>query len=241
MWITILKNIANYPKTFNSYNHGEADFTAGDAMKIVTIASVKGGSCKTTCTAIFAARATKDGGKVAIIDFNDDQGNLTDWWEWRKRPENPILVESLEDIGDLKKQGFAWVFIDTPPMGFANTIEPAISISDAVVIPVRASPLDISSTNGVASSCRHFRKPFIFLLADVHAKESKLLEQAKNALMVMAKPLGRIMPDEIYLSHRPSYVQAMGVGKTAYEIDAKSRSEIDGVWAEIKKLAGVER
>ena len=58
-------------------------------MKTIAIASAKGGSCKTTCTATLAARAAKDSSRVAILDLNQDQGNLTDWWNSARTPQKP--------------------------------------------------------------------------------------------------------------------------------------------------------
>ena len=68
-------------------------------MKTIAIASAKGGSCKTTCTATLAARAAKDSSRVAILDLNQDQGNLSDWWSLRGGPKNPTLFD-LEDISE---------------------------------------------------------------------------------------------------------------------------------------------
>ena len=75
-------------------------------MKTIAIASAKGGSCKPTCTATLAARAAKDSSRVAILDLNQDQGNLTDWWTLRGRPKCDIHLEDVsEDIAALKVLG----------------------------------------------------------------------------------------------------------------------------------------
>ena len=59
-------------------------------MRTITVASGKGGSTKTTCTATLAVRAAKDG-RVGMIDLNEDQASLTDWWINRGKADNPTL------------------------------------------------------------------------------------------------------------------------------------------------------
>jgi chromosome partitioning protein len=211
-------------------------------MKTITIASAKGGSCKSTCVATLAARAAKDSGRVAMLDLNEDQGNLTDWWTLRGRPKNPRLVDDLEDITEdietLKRAGCEWVFIDTPPLEI-RLIEQAIAIADAVVIPVRPSFLDINATNAVTSLCRRHRKPFAFLLAAVDTKMPKLTEQATHMLLKIARPGGAVMASR--MSYRQAYIQAMAVGRTAQEISKELAAEIDNIWAEVQQLAEPKR
>ena len=206
-------------------------------MKTIAIASAKGGSCKTTCTATLAARAAKDSGRVAILDLNQDQGNLTDWWTLRGRPKNPTLID-LEDISEdieaLRESGCEWVFIDTPPLE-VRLIEQAIAVADLVVIPVRTSFLDINATDAVTSLCRRHRKPFAFLLAAVDVKMPKLTEQAMHMLLRMAKPGGTVMTSR--MSYRQGYIQSLAVGRAAHETEKALVGEIDSIWSEVRQLA----
>jgi chromosome partitioning protein len=210
-------------------------------MKTIAIASAKGGSCKTTCTATLAARAAKDSSRVAMLDLNQDQGNLTDWWTLRGRPKSPILID-LEDVSEdieaLRESGCEWVFIDTPPLE-VRLIEQAIAVADLVVIPVRASFLDINATEAVTSLCRRYRKPFAFLLAAIDVKMPKLTEQAMHTLLRMAKPGGRVMTSR--MSYRQGYIQSIAVGRVAYETDKTLVGEIDSIWAEVRQLAESKR
>ncbi len=111
-------------------------------MNVVTIAASKGGTGKSTITALLAVRATldgKDSKRVGMFDLNGEQASLSQWHVLRGDPTNPELVE-VEKIGQdieiLRKRGFDWLFIDTPPLDI-DTIEIAILKSDAVLIPVR--------------------------------------------------------------------------------------------------------
>jgi hypothetical protein len=55
-------------------------------MRILTIASQKGGAGKTTLTAHLAVEAERTGaGPVAVVD-TDPQGSLAAWWNSREAP-----------------------------------------------------------------------------------------------------------------------------------------------------------
>jgi cellulose biosynthesis protein BcsQ len=78
-----------------------------DAMKhtpiTIAVASTKGGSGKSSITAALAVQAAKEGGRVAMLDW-EPQGSLTLWWLMRGKPENPLLLQKLADglslVGD---------------------------------------------------------------------------------------------------------------------------------------------
>jgi MinD-like ATPase involved in chromosome partitioning or flagellar assembly len=61
-------------------------------MKTITVASAKGGTGKSTITALLAARASQDTPRVAMMDLNFDQGSLTQWWSMRGEPDSPKLI-----------------------------------------------------------------------------------------------------------------------------------------------------
>lgn len=67
-------------------------------MRTITIASAKGGSGKSTITAMLAVRACQDTTRVAMMDLNFDQGSLSSWWTMRGRPEAPLLAQNVENI-----------------------------------------------------------------------------------------------------------------------------------------------
>jgi chromosome partitioning protein len=210
-------------------------------MKVITIASGKGGSCKTTVTATLAVRAAKESDRVAMMDLNEDQGSLTDWWIIRRRPKNPILIEVedvAQDIAALREDGYEWLFLDTPPFRI-DLIEAAVAVADLVVIPVRPSLMDISATRAVTSLCRKYRKPFAFLLAGVVTTMKKQIEQTKHALAREAKPGGSVMAQ--MMTHRAPYIEAMNYGKSAEEVDKSFKSEVDNIWAEVQQLVEPRR
>jgi chromosome partitioning protein len=88
-------------------------------MKTLAVAASKGGSGKTTIASALAARASKEGLRVAMMDLNADQGNLTQWWMLRGQPMNPRLILDIENVPEdvkmLEAAKFDWLIIDTPP------------------------------------------------------------------------------------------------------------------------------
>jgi hypothetical protein len=88
-------------------------------MRVLAIASRKGGSGKTTLSGHIAVEAERQGaGPVAIMDI-DPQGSLAEWWNARAQPTPLYAQASLatlaDDIARLADAGVELVVIDTPP------------------------------------------------------------------------------------------------------------------------------
>ncbi len=204
-------------------------------MKVITIAAPKGGSGKTTLTSALAVCASMKSMRVAIIDLNADQGNLTQWWMARGEPMYPRLFSDIDDITEnielLRLEGWDYVFIDTPPLDM-DVIETSVMIADAVLVPVRASIFDIGSIDPIVEMCKERRKPFAFVMSAFDSKFKKLNTTAVAALAADGQVLGT------RVSYRAPYINALTAGKTGPEIEKSLKPEIDGLWAEVQRLAG---
>lgn len=203
-------------------------------MKVITIAAAKGGATKTTVTLSLAVRAAQESTRVAMLDLNADQGDLTAWWILRGEPDNPriIEVEKLnKDIAQLRADGFEWVLIDTPP-GELGLTEHAIIKSDAVIIPVRPSFFDMNAVTAIVEMCRERRKPYSFLLSAVDSKMPKLVDATMAALVKE----GSIF--SIRIPYLQPYITSIMKGKSAAEVDKTQQGKIDDLWQEVKRLAG---
>lgn len=88
-------------------------------MRVLAMASQKGGSGKTTLSGHLAVQAQLAGaGPVVLIDI-DPQGSLADWWNERTA-EYPAFAQTTvarlaADLEVLRQQGFKLAVIDTPP------------------------------------------------------------------------------------------------------------------------------
>ena len=211
--------------------------------RAIVLASSKGGVSKTTVTAALAVRATQDSGKVAMIDL-DPQQALARWWELRQEPMNPHLFRGSDEgniVGDveiLKGKGWEYIFIDTPP-ALMGIIESAIMAADAVIIPVRASPIDLESIDPAVELCEAHDKPFAFLLTH-YDKGWRLSKTAAAEL----EDRGKVLTETV--SYRAAYVGAMIAGRTGPEYSDKAAAkiaagEIDAIWAAVKRLAKTAR
>lgn len=205
--------------------------SAKTRMQVVVLAASKGGVGKTTLASALAIRAAKDGGRIALIDA-DPQGSLERWWELRGEPDNPALLTvpcNAEGLGLVVADGWRWVFIDTPP-GTVDEIVQAISVADFVLIPCRPSAIDLEAMDHVVEICGVFKKPFAFVLNQVHATW-KMADAAEKYL----KADGRVLDARI--GSRRAFVAAMTAGKSGPEVerDGKAGAEIDALWSQVKR------
>lgn len=213
----------------------------------IALASSKGGTSKTTCTANLCVRAAQDSGAVVAIDLEPQQ-SLARWFELRKRHvllDNPRLLPASDDtaaekVAKLKRAGAEWIFLDLPPGDF-DLIEPGIAAADFVIVPVKASPIDLEAIDPIIEICEDLEKAFCILLTQ-YDEQWNLSKTAIDFLD--AKWRGRTLKEKHqHLGYRQAYVGAMIAGQTGPEYNLDKRQakaaglEVDAIWAAVKKLA----
>jgi chromosome partitioning protein len=115
-------------------------------MRVLAMASQKGGSGKTTLSGHLAVQAQLSGaGPVCLIDI-DPQGSLADWWNEREA-DMPAFAQTTvarlaSDLEVLRQQGFRLAVVDTPP-AITMAIQSVIAVAELIVIPTRPSPHDL--------------------------------------------------------------------------------------------------
>ncbi len=197
-------------------------------MKVVVLASQKGGSGKTTLAGHLAVQAERTGdGPVGLVDV-DPQGSLADWWNERLAP-TPVFVQTAiarlaDDIAELDRHGIALVVIDTPP-ALTSTIGEVIKVADLVVIPTRPSPHDLRSVGATMELVEHLGKPLIFVINGATARARITGE----AIQVLSQH-GPLAPSIIH--QRVDFAASMIDGRTVMELpgDSKSSDEIAQLW-----------
>jgi chromosome partitioning protein len=201
-------------------------------MRVIAIASQKGGSGKTTLAGHLAVQAQRTGaGSVALID-TDPQGSLADWWNEREDP-TPVFVHTstqrLEhDIEQLRGLGVNLLFIDTPP-AITATISDVVRVSDLVLIPTRPSPHDLRSVGRTVELVEALGKPLVFVVNGA-TQRARITSEAAIAL----SQHGTLAPAIIH--QRVDFAASMIDGRTVMELDALSRSakEITKLWDYLK-------
>jgi len=207
------------------------------APRSIAVAASKGGTGKTTIATALAVQAAKEGGKVALLDW-EPQGSLTMWWMMRGKPDNPQLIRDAIDPTDAVQSVAGecnWVFLDTAPSPIEQ-IELAIVAADFVLIPVAASAFDLMAARAVVELCGEHEKPFAFVLNRENARRELMNTSAAAHL----RKLGTILDEHVM--DRAAYVSALNRGKTGPEHpDSKqareAKPEIEALWAAVKKLA----
>jgi chromosome partitioning protein len=197
-------------------------------MRVLTFASQKGGSGKTTLAGHIAVQAEAAGaGPVALID-TDPQGSLSDWWSERES-ETPAFAhtsvsELASDLGELNDMGIKLVVIDTPP-AITSMIENVIKISELVVIPTRPSPHDLRAAGATVELVEALNTSMMFVV-NAAFRRARITSEAAVAL----SQHGIVAPVTIH--QRVDFASAMIDGRTVMELDPRARSskEIVQLW-----------
>jgi len=198
-------------------------------MRVLALASQKGGSGKTTLSGHLAVQAQRaDAGPVVLIDI-DPQGSLADWWNEREA-ELPAFAQTTvgrlgSDLELLRQQGFKLAVIDTPP-AITVAIQSVIQVAELIVIPTRPSPHDLRAVGATVDLCDRSGKPLLFV---VNAATSKARITSEAAVALSQH--GTVAP--VTLHQRTDFAASMIDGRTVMELDpaGKSAREVEALWA----------
>lgn len=193
-------------------------------MKVIVVASRKGGVGKTTISGHLAVEAERTGhGPVALID-TDEQGNLADWWNARQAPTPLFARADIASLGTalqgLRQQGVRLVIIDTPPgmnTEAKTTLSAIVPHADLVLVPTRPSPHDLRAIGATIELVETLGKRMIFVVNGA-AHRARITGQAAIAL----SQHGTVAP--AILMQRTDYASSMTDGRTAQELDPAGRS-----------------
>ena len=150
-------------------------------MNVIVFASRKGGSGKSTLAAHLAAHVHK-ATKPCLLIAADPQGSLTLWHKLRGTNEPPIktAVTSVSAIiAAAKREGFEWVFIDTPPNTSA-VVEDSIKSATMVIVPARPGVFDVNAVQDTIQSCRAARKPYAVVINGAPARRDDALQAVED-------------------------------------------------------------
>jgi chromosome partitioning protein len=202
-------------------------------MHVIGVLNGKGGVGKTTLTACLGVRAAEDpGAKVAVVDL-DPANSYAEWYARRGWPENPDLYRGVDLASDAVEalqltSPYNWLFLDGPPNSILLT-EDAIRVSTLVIIPIRASGLDLGSSRDTIQLCQDYGRAYLVVINARGQHDGRLVDEARALLRSWKVPVA-----ETVIAHRVQFINAMTTGKTGPEKDPKAAGEIDALWAEVK-------
>ena len=200
-------------------------------MRVLALATQKGGSGKTTLSGHLAVQMERAGaGPVVLVDI-DPQASLADWWNERQS-ESPAFATTTvsrlaTDLEALRQQGFKMAVIDTPP-AISIAIQSVIAVADLVIIPTRPSPHDLRAVGATVEMCERAGKPLMFVV-NAGTPKAKITSEAAIAL----SQHGTVAPVTVH--QRTDFASSMIDGRTVMEANPAGRSaqEIEQLWAYI--------
>jgi chromosome partitioning protein len=185
-------------------------------MRVITLASRKGGTGKTTLAINLAAIANRNE-RACVIDMDPQQS--TDVWKRLRAKDETLPTLSIGScrparlpqlLRELRNRNMRWVFIDTPP-SLMPAVEIAIQHADLVVLN-EAPPL----REGVASP----------MVKEARSRTSKAAELYA----------GRIWKHQ--LTHRNAIATALTVGHVLNDRQSYEAAclEFEALWRQLRSL-----
>jgi chromosome partitioning protein len=203
-------------------------------MKTIIISSRKGGAGKTTLSLNLAVFASQQGKKkVALLDM-DPQGSSRFWDSLRQLDYPEVRKTSLNDLvlelSELEDSAHDYVFIDMPPTD-KKAVKDALEHADLVLIPTKASPLDIHSASSTLEwACDAGSKvSWVINGASVLSKTPDIVfEQLKKTAKVC----------KTIVHERNDFVISVGLGLSVNEFapNSKAAAEVESLWKEVKNM-----
>ena len=185
-------------------------------MKIISIVSQKGGAGKTTLAINLAGAAEAAGKQVVIIDL-DPQASAKAWHD-RRGKEIPVVVSAqaavLNDVLKTAAQhGADYAIIDTAPHSETAALA-AGKAADLILVPCRASYIDLKAIETTIDLVRLAKKPALFVLCCIRPGDKALPDGAETHLSQYPIP---VSPQRI--TQRAAFVHSLTAGQTVIEFE----------------------
>jgi len=198
-------------------------------MRVLVIASQKGGVGKSTLAVHLATEAVAQKKRALILDL-DPQGSAMEWANRRGDlpPDvsgaNPASV--AKEIERARAEGYDLVVIDTAPHADHAALQ-AARVANLVAIPCRPSTFDIAAISATLDLCRLANKPAVVVLNAAPIR-SRVTAEAEEAI---SEKGGKVSP--VIIRQRVAFQHCMIDGRTAaeYEPSGAAADEITRLMA----------
>jgi chromosome partitioning protein len=210
----------------------DASVSGNSPLRVLALASQKGGSGKTTLAVHLAVALGAAGRSVVVVD-TDPQRSAAAWGQSRQAAHPELIECEAGRIGamlrQLRAQGVGLVIIDTEPSVHSD-IGSIARAADYVLIPCRPSILDLRAVGGTVDVVKRTRAVAAIVLNAVPSKrgagEAAVTHEARGALRQYAVP---VLP--VAIGHRVALAHALASGLAVAEFDPTSRAaaEVDAL------------
>lgn len=215
-------------------------------MKVIVLASSKGGVGKTTLAfnlAIHVARAgagPRKGVGVQLIDRDPQRSLMGLCHRRRDTPElqadNPMLLDDVitvaNTVTDLMASGYArdYLIVDTPG-SLMTVLHEALAAADVVIVPVQASPLDVAAQDAVLDMVERLgkRDRLLFVINRVDGRSGMVAHTLRDlAPRTDNRPL--------QIANRTDYARAAVSARAAVEVNTDAAKEIAALWSAVTRV-----
>lgn len=197
-------------------------------MQVVTLASEKGGSGKTTLACSLGVVAAQAGHSVALVDA-DPQGSAAAWGARREILIGPDVVHvplsSVPDAIEAARERYDLVLLDTP--GQSTASNKALACADLVVVPCRPTIPDIEVAARAHSTASRVAPATAFVVVQVPGRGEKRAQSTDDAL----SSLGPVAPVRVGFRNAFADAVALGLGVTEFQPRSKAADEVRALWA----------
>ncbi len=139
----------------------------GGCMKVITLMNQKGGVGKTTLALSLAARWHLMGHSVSIVDADPQRASV--FWKQQQDAASKLAeidvyaVKLPTEIRACRNLKSDYVIIDTPGTD-KMTVRAAVNVSDALLIPVQPSSLDVQASAPTVQTALAAGKPTAYVV-----------------------------------------------------------------------------
>src|SRR5262245_7903517 len=206
-------------------------------MKVLAIASQKGGVGKTTAATNLGVAGALAGYATAILDL-DPQATAAFWADSREAQVPAVSSIQASRMGPVLKSlqdaGCDLVLIDLPPNA-RDVIYTAIGASDFVIIPARPAAFDLHAIRHTLEAARHCGKSSAVVLNFVPASGSRADDGAEIVVELGGDVAVARLGDRVAFQH----AQAHGLGVMEYDAASKASAEIAELWRFVSGKLGL--
>ena len=200
---------------------------------ITLVASLKGGTGKSTVNFNLAVWLATKGFKVSLFDF-DPQKTLSDVIDNRNEEEFEPALSVKSDFSKLKRYKETQILVDIGTSDL-ETMEKAIARADRIVIPVPPSQADVWSTQRFLGMVKKIRggedkMPEIFAFIN-RADTNPFIRETQETAEVL-KQLPYIKFIYARLGQRTAFRRSFSEGLAVFEMEPNSKAA-----AELNALA----